>query len=151
MASKVLILCTKNSCRSQMAEGVLKHYGGDKFIVESAGLEPTHVNKNAIKVMREIGIDISKQKAKDVADFLGEYFGYIITVCSDADKRCPIFPGVSQRLYWPFDDPPQTEEESPEILAEFRKVRDEIHARFKEVAEKGFIPFIREEAKKGGR
>jgi arsenate reductase len=148
MASKVLILCTKNSCRSQMAEGVLKHYGGDKFIVESAGLEPTHVNKNAIKVMKEIGIDISQQKSKDVVDFLGKYFGYIITVCSDADKRCPIFPGVCQRLYWPFDDPPQTEEESPEILVEFRKVRDEIHARFKEVAEKGFLPFIRDKDKR---
>ena len=124
-----------------MAEGVLKHYGGDSFIVESAGLEPTHVNKNAIKVMKEIGIDISKQKSKDVTDFLGQYFGYIITVCSDADKRCPIFPGVSQRLYWPFNDPPQTEEESPEILEEFRKVRDEIHAQFKDAALKGFPKF----------
>ncbi len=138
MALKVLILCTKNSCRSQMAEGVLKHYGGDKFIVESAGLEPTHVNKNAIKVMKEIGIDISKQKSKNVTSFLGQYFGYIITVCADADTRCPIFPGVSTRLYWPFNDPPQTEEESPEILDEFRKVRDQIHTKFKEVAEKGF-------------
>jgi arsenate reductase (thioredoxin) len=151
VALKVLILCTKNSCRSQMAEGFLKHYGGDGFIVESAGLEPTHVNKNAIKVMNEIGIDISKQKSKNVTSLLGQYFGFIITVCSDADKRCPIFPGVSQRLYWPFDDPPQTEEESPETLTEFRKVRDEIHARFKEVAEKGFSPFLKENAKKGGR
>jgi arsenate reductase len=138
MAQKVLILCTKNSCRSQMAEGVLKHYGKGKFIVESAGLEPTHVNKNAIKVMMEIGIDISTQHSKDVVDFLGEYFGFIITVCSDADIRCPIFPGVSKRLYWPFNDPPQTEEETPEILEEFRKVRDEIHAKFKDVAENGF-------------
>jgi arsenate reductase len=116
----------------------LKHYGGDKFIVESAGLEPTHVNKNAIKVMKEIGIDISGQKSKNVVDFLGQYFGYIITVCADADTRCPIFPGVSKRLYWPFNDPPQTEVETPEILDEFRKVRDEIHAKFKEAAEKGF-------------
>jgi arsenate reductase (thioredoxin) len=142
MAQKVLILCTKNSCRSQMAEGVLKHYGGDKFIVESAGLEPTRVNKNAIKVMKEIGIDISKQKSKNVTKFLGDYFGYIITVCADADKRCPIFPGVSQRLYWPFNDPPQTEDDSPEILEEFREVRDQIHSRFKEAAEKGFGPFV---------
>ncbi len=138
MAQKVLILCTKNSCRSQMAEGVLRHYGGDRFIVESAGLEPTHVNQNAIRVMKEIGIDISKQKSKDVRSFLGEYFGYLITVCSDADKKCPIFPGVSTRLYWPFQDPPQTEDETPEILDEFRKVRDAIHAKFKEVAENGF-------------
>lgn len=138
MAQKVLILCTKNSCRSQMAEGVLRHYGGDRFIVESAGLEPTRVNRNAIKVMKEIGIDISKQKSKDVRDFLGDYFGYIIAVCSDADKRCPIFPGVSTRLYWPFNDPPQTEDDSPEILDEFRKVRDAIHVQFKEAAEKGF-------------
>lgn len=143
MAQKVLILCTKNSCRSQMAEGALKHYGKDRFIVESAGLEPTHVNKNAIKVMKEIGIDISKQHSKNVVDFLGNYFGFIITVCSDADQRCPIFPGVSRRLYWPFNDPPQTEEETPEILAEFRKVRDEIVVKFKEVAEKGF-PLIAE-------
>jgi arsenate reductase len=126
-----------------MAEGVLKHYGKDRFIVESAGLEPTHVNKNAIKVMKEIGIDISKQHSKNVVDFLGDYFGFIITVCSDADQRCPIFPGVSRRLYWPFNDPPQTEEETPEILAEFRKVRDEIVVKFKEVAEKGF-PLIAE-------
>jgi arsenate reductase len=138
MAQKVLILCTKNSCRSQMAEGVLRHFGGDKFEVFSAGLEPSHVNKNAIKVMKEIGIDISKQRSKDVKDFLGQYFGFLITVCSDADMRCPIFPGVSVRLYWPFNDPPQTEEESEEILQEFRKVRDEIVVKFKEVAEKGF-------------
>jgi len=142
MAQKVLILCTKNSCRSQMAEGVLKHSGGDKFIVESAGLEPTQVNKNTIQVMKEIGIDISKQHLKNVADFLGQYFGYIITVCADADARCPIFPGVATRLYWPFNDPPQTEDDSPETLDEFRKVRDEIVVRFKEVAEKGFSPFL---------
>jgi arsenate reductase len=88
--------------------------------------------------MQEIGIDISKQRSKDIKDFLGQYFGFLITVCSDADMRCPIFPGVSVRLYWPFKDPPQTEEESEEILQEFRKVRDEIVVKFKEVAEKGF-------------
>ncbi len=105
MAQKVLILCTKNSCRSQMAEGVLKHYGGDKFIVESAGLEPTHVNKNAIKVMKEIGIDISNQHSKDVVDFLGQYFGYIITVCSDADEKMPHFPGCIPKALLAFQRP----------------------------------------------
>ncbi len=89
--------------------------------------------------MKEIGIDISNHKSKDVRDFLGQYFNFIITVCDDADLRCPIFPGTAHRVHWPFSDPPQTQVSSPEILNEFRKVRDQIVEKFKSaVAEKGF-------------
>ncbi len=140
MKTRVLILCTGNSCRSQMAEGVLRHYGSDKFEVVSAGLEPTKVNENAIKVMKEIGIDISHHKSKNVKDFLGQHFHYLITVCDKADKSCPIFPGISKRLHWPFPDPPHDKETTEEVMNEFRKVRDMIHTHFKRIAETGNFP-----------
>jgi len=137
MKQRVLILCTGNSCRSQMAEGVLRHYGGDKFEVYSAGTQPSKVNETAIQVMKEIGINISGQKSKDVKQFLGQHFHYIITVCDKADKACPIFPGISQRLHWFFPDPPHDVEVTPQVLAEFRKIRDSIHTKFKNMAEAG--------------
>ena len=135
MKTRVLILCTGNSCRSQMAEGILRHYGGDKFEVESAGSEPSKVNPIAIQVMNEIGIDISHHRSKHVKEFLGKHFHYIITVCDKANESCPIFPGTAQRLHWPFSDPPQGQEVTEAVLAEFRKVRDAIHAQFKAFAE----------------
>ena len=138
MKTRVLILCTGNSCRSQMAEGILKHYGGDKFEVESAGSQPSKVNETAIKVMNEIGIDISKQRSKNVQEFLGRHFHYIITVCDKANESCPVFPGPSLRLHWSFPDPPHGKEENEETLNEFRKVRDMVHAKFKETALRGF-------------
>lgn len=134
MKTKVLILCTGNSCRSQMAEGILRHYGGGAYDVYSAGTKPSVVNPTAIQVMKEIGIDISNQKSKDVKVFLGDHFHTIITVCDNAKESCPIFPGNSIRLHWPFSDPPHQKEITPEVLDEFRNVRDKIHHKFKEAA-----------------
>lgn len=135
MKTRVLILCTGNSCRSQMAEGILKHYGSDKFEVESAGSEPSKVNETAIEVMKEIGIDISRHRSKHVKEFLGQHFHIIITVCDKANESCPIFPGPSKRLHWSFPDPPHSKEITEEVLNEFRKVRDMIHEKFKAFAQ----------------
>ena len=123
-----------------MAEGILRHYGGDKFEVFSAGMKPSKVNEIAIQIMKEIGIDISKHRSKDVKKFLGQHFHYLITVCDKADKSCPIFPGVSTRLHWPFPDPPHDKETTEEVLDEFRKVRDMVHTHFKQVAETDIFP-----------
>jgi arsenate reductase len=137
MKQRVLILCTGNSCRSQMAEGILRHYGGDKFEVFSAGTRPSKVNETAILVMKEIGIDISAHRSKGLEEFLGRSFDYIITVCDKAAQECPAFSGRGKRLHWPFPDPPHDREVTEEILAEFRKVRDAILERFKRLAETG--------------
>lgn len=139
MKTRVLILCTGNSCRSQMAEGVLRHYGSDKFEVFSAGSKPSKVNENAIKVMDEIGIDISKQRSKNVAEYLGQHFHYVITVCDNAKESCPIFPGNSTRLHWPFPDPPHEKGTTPEVFEEFRRVRDLIHTKFRAIAHSGRV------------
>ncbi|PIQ86382.1 MAG: protein-tyrosine-phosphatase [Candidatus Omnitrophica bacterium CG11_big_fil_rev_8_21_14_0_20_45_26] len=133
----VLILCTGNSCRSQMAEGVLRHYGSERFEVVSAGTKPSVVNENAIKVMQEIGIDISKHRSKHVSEFLGRHFNYIITVCDQAKESCPIFPGNSVRLHWYFPDPPHGQAGTEAVLNEFRRTRDLIHEKFKHAAEQG--------------
>jgi len=138
MKQRVLILCTKNSCRSQMAEGILRHYGSDKFEVFSAGTIASHVNANAIRVMEEIGIDISGQRSKSLEEFLDKPFDYVITVCDSANEACPIFPGAKHRLHWSFPDPPQTEKPNEEYLKEFRKVRDMILDHFKEAVAEGF-------------
>src|SRR3989338_8174872 len=134
MKTRVLILCTGNSCRSQMAEGVLRHYGSDKFEVFSAGTKPSKVNETAIKVMHEIGIDISGQRSKHVNEFSGQHFDYVITVCDNAKESCPVFPGKSTRLHWAFPDPPHEKETTEEVLNEFRKVRDLIHPKFHKAA-----------------
>jgi arsenate reductase len=129
---RVLFLCTGNSARSQMAEGFLRHYAGDRYEIHSAGLEPRPVNPLAIQAMSEVGIDISGQRSKAVADYLGiVHFGYLITVCTDAERQCPIFPGVSLRLHWAFDDPAAAEGTEEERLEVFRRVRDEIDARIR--------------------
>ena len=135
MKTRVLILCTGNSCRSQMAEGILRHYGGDKFEVESAGSAPSEVNPIAIEVMTEIGIDISGHRSKHVKEILGRHFHYVITVCDNANESCPTFPGPSQRLHWPFPDPPHAQEVTDEVKEEFRKVRDLIHQKFRAFAQ----------------
>ena len=139
MKTRVLILCTGNSCRSQMAEGVLRHYGSDKFEVFSAGTKPSKINETAIQVMREIGIDISNQRSKNVSEFSGEDFHAVITVCDHAKESCPIFPGNSLRLHWPFPDPPHEKEMTREVLEEFRRVRDLIHCRFQKLAKDGIF------------
>ena len=121
---RALILCTGNSARSQMAEGIMRKIVGERYEVISAGLEPKGVNPLAIEAMKEVGIDISHHTSKDVRDFLGQHFTYLITVCSSAEQNCPIFPGVIYRLHWPFQD--------PHTLEEFHTVRDQIQAKFGE-------------------
>lgn len=127
----VLFLCTGNSARSQMAEALLREYGGDHFEVYSAGLEPKGINPLAQRVMEEIGISLAGQWSKNVSEYLGrKHFGYMITVCSDADAKCPTtFPGVGQRLRWFFEDPAAFVGPEAEALAKFREVRDQIKAR----------------------
>ncbi len=133
LKKKVLILCTGNSCRSQMAEGVLRHFRGDKFEVLSAGTKPSSVNSIAIEVMKEIGIDISSHRSKHVDEFKGQKIDYVITVCDNAKESCPIFSG-GKVMHWPFPDPPHDKEITPAVLDEFRKVRDMIVMKFKEFA-----------------
>ena len=141
MKKRILILCTGNSCRSQMAEGILRHYGSNKFEVFSAGTKPSNVNPTAVQVMREIGIDISGHRSKNVSEFSGQPFDYVITVCDNAKESCPVFPGTSTRLHWSFPDPPHGKEITPEVLNEFRAVRDQIHRKFKRAAETSeFLP-----------
>lgn len=123
---RVLFLCTGNSARSQMAEGLLRHTAGDRFVVASAGVAPTRVRPEAIQVMREIGIDISHQHSKSVDDFLGREFDYVITVCDNANEQCPVFPGNTNRIHWSFDDPAAVEGDELTRVAMFRRVRDEI-------------------------
>jgi arsenate reductase len=126
----VLFLCTGNSARSQMAEALLRHYGGDRFEAFSAGLEPKGMNPYTIQVMDEIGIDVRSQTSKDLRIYLGkQHFGYIITVCDNAEKNCPIFPGIAIRMHWGFEDPAAQEGSDEEKLAKFRQVRDQIAER----------------------
>ncbi len=125
----VLFLCTGNSCRSQMAEGLLRHRAGDRFNVYSAGTDPAErVHPRAIQVMSEAGIDISGQRPKGVKEYLGRlHVRYLIIVCSEADEACPrVFPGVLNRLFWPFDDPARLTGDDDQIQAGFRRVRDQI-------------------------
>ena len=123
---RVLILCTGNSARSQMAEGYLRHVAPDAFEPLSAGIEPKGLNPLAVEAMREIGIDISQQKSKDVCDLLGTYIPYVITVCDNAREHCPIFPGTYKFLHWSLDDPAAAKGSHDEKLAVFRRVRDEL-------------------------
>jgi len=125
----VLILCTGNSARSQIAEGLLRHEAGDRFEVYSAGTRPTTVRPEAIVVMGEIGIDISGQWAKSVDEFTGQEFDYVITVCNHAMEFCPVFPGRSKHLHWSFKDPAAVQGSDEDRKAEFSKVRDEIRGR----------------------
>lgn len=127
----VLILCTGNSARSQMAEGILRHIAGEKFEVESAGVEPSSVRPEAVEAMRDLGIDISKHRSKSVNEFLDRRFDYIITVCDNAKESCPLFPGNAERIHWSFEDPAAVEGSGEERLSAFRKVRDQIWERLK--------------------
>ncbi len=130
---RILILCTGNSCRSQMAEGFLKSFD-NRFKVFSAGTKPaSHVSSHAVQVMKEIGIDISNHYPKLVDQFLSESFDYVITVCDNAKETCPVFMGkVAHRLHIGFDDPAEATGTEEEVLAVFRKVRDEIRKSFTE-------------------
>jgi arsenate reductase (thioredoxin) len=127
---KVLFLCTGNSARSQMAEAFLRRYGGDRYEVYSAGLEPKGINPFTHAVMEEAGFDLSGHTSKDLKQYLGQtHFSYLITVCGHADTNCPIFPGMGKRMYWPFEDPAAQQGTDGEKLAKFREIRDQIDKR----------------------
>lgn len=128
---RVLFICTHNSARSQMAEGLLRHFGGDRFEAESAGTEETHVRPLAIRAMEELGIDISGQSSKTLERFVDEPWDYVITVCDQANDSCPFFPGSAQRLHWSFEDPSAAVGSEEDRLAVFRRVRDEILERIR--------------------
>jgi arsenate reductase len=131
----VLILCTGNSCRSHMAEGILRAAAGDMLDVCSAGSDPAgYVHPKAIAALAEIGIDISGHTSKHMNDFLGGEVETVITVCGNADQACPVFPGQVNRHHWPFDDPAKATGTDKEITAEFRRVRDEIRQVFQAYA-----------------
>jgi arsenate reductase (thioredoxin) len=129
---RVLILCTGNSARSQMAEGLLREIGGGRFEVYSAGTHPVRVRAEAVEAMREVGIDISGQRSKSVDEFAGREFDYVVTVCDNAREECPVFPGRTRRVHWSFEDPAEAAGEWAERLAVFRRVRERIGARLRE-------------------
>jgi arsenate reductase len=130
--TRVLVLCTGNSARSQMAEGLLRHDAGDRFEVFSAGVEPSQVRPLAIAAMREVGIDISGQRSKSVDEFADAEFDYVITVCDNANEHCPVFPGKTKRIHWSFEDPAAATGDEATRLAVFRGVRDQIRQRLNE-------------------
>jgi arsenate reductase (thioredoxin) len=130
--NKVLFLCTHNSARSQMAEGLLRTLAGDRFEAYSAGTEATRVRPLAIRAMDEIGVDISGQKSKTMDRHLQESFDYVITVCDDANEACPHFPGAVNRLHWSFEDPSKAEGSEEEQFEVFRSVRDQIRERIEQ-------------------
>ncbi len=131
----VLILCTGNSCRSHLAEGVLRAAAGDLFNVASAGSKPAgYVHPKAIAVMKELGIDISGHHSKHMNEFLDQQVTTVITVCGNADQACPMFPGQLNRYHWGFDDPAHAEGTEDEVLAVFRRVRDQIKLVFEAYA-----------------
>lgn len=135
MKKRVLILCTANSARSQMAEGLLRHDAGDRFDVESAGTRGTQVRPEAVAVMQEIGIDISGHRSKAVDEFAQQRFDYVLTVCDSANESCPVFSGHGNRVHHSFEDPAAVSGSEAERLASFRKVRDQIREYLKTFVE----------------
>lgn len=129
---RVLILCTGNSARSQMAEGLLRHDFGDRFEVFSAGTKPSFVRPEAIAVMSELGIDLSGHRSKHVSEFVNHSFDYVITVCDNAKESCPVFPGTVQKIHWSFEDPAAIEGSEAARQAAFRSARNLIRARLEE-------------------
>lgn len=134
MKERILVLCTGNSARSQMAEGLLRAALGERFEIHSAGSKPSHVRPEAITVMRELGIDISRHRSKHFEEFLDTEFRYVITVCDHAAETCPVFPGVAERIHWSFEDPAAVGGDEPARLAAFRRIRDQIAERVRAFA-----------------
>ncbi len=128
---RVIFVCTGNSARSQMAEALLRREGGDRFEVVSAGISPRGVHPLTIRALAEVGIDVSGARSKSVAEYLGQPFDYVITVCDRARESCPVFPGGAQTLHWGFDDPTEAEGTEAERLAVFRRVLTEIAGRIR--------------------
>lgn len=131
---RILVLCTGNSARSQMAEGLLRAALGGRFEICSAGSKPSLVRPEAIAVMRELGIDISSHRSKHLDEFLGTEFRYVITVCGNAAETCPVFPGISERIHWSFEDPAAVEGDEETRLSAFRRIRDQITERVRAFA-----------------
>ncbi len=129
MKRRVLFICTHNSARSQMVEGLLRHLGNERFEVFSAGTEATFVRPMAIQAMAELGIDISHQQSKTLDRYLGEPLDDVITVCDTAAEACPVFPGATRRRHWSFEDPSKATGSEAEQLGVYRQVRDEIRSR----------------------
>jgi arsenate reductase len=129
LRARVLFLCTHNSARSQMAEGLLRHLGGDRFEVESAGSQPRGVHPLAIQVMAGRGVDLHGQRSKHVDDLSERSFDYVVTVCDDANETCPVFPGAPRRIHWSIADPSRVEGEETERVAAFARAADELTAR----------------------
>ena len=128
-AQRVLFLCTHNSARSQMAEGLLRHLGGDRFEAHSAGTEATRVRPLAIRAMHELGIDISQQTSKTLDPYVNDRFDYVITVCDDANEACPYFPNAAHRVHWSLPDPSKATGSEAEQLAVYQTVRDDLRSR----------------------
>lgn len=128
---RILVLCTGNSARSQMGEGLFRREGGREYAVESAGTKPSRVRPEAIAVMHEIGIDISGHRSKSVEEFSGQSFDYVVTVCDNARDTCPVFPAGTQRIHWSLEDPAAVQGSEQERLAAFRRIRDQLHERVK--------------------
>lgn len=137
--TRVLVVCTGNSARSQMAEGLFREAGGAGYEVFSAGTQPSYVRPEAIAAMREIGIDISGHRSKGVDEFVGQTFDVVVTVCDHARDNCPVFPGAARRIHWSFEDPAAAAGSEEERMAAFRRIRDQIGERVK--------GFVREEAR----
>jgi arsenate reductase len=133
--TRVIVVCTGNSARSQMAEALLRRDGGDAFDVVSAGVDPRGINPLTVRVLGEVGIDIAGARSKSVTEFLGQSFDYVITVCDRARESCPVFPGGGATLHWGFDDPAEAEGSESERLAVFRRVLGEISGRVRQ-----FVP-----------
>ena len=129
--TKVLFLCTGNSARSQMAEALLRHLGGNRFEAHSAGLDPKGMNPLTVEALAEIGLDTEGQSSKNLQIYLGQTFDHVITVCDHANEKCPAWPGKTQRHHWSFEDPAAATGTHEEQLKVFRKIRDQISARIK--------------------
>jgi arsenate reductase len=130
--TRILVLCTGNSARSQMGEGLFRAEGGARCEVYSAGTHPTQVRPEAIAVMREIGIDISAHRSKSLDEFAGQPFDYVVTVCDSARDQCPVFPNATQRIHWSLEDPAAVQGSEEARLAAFRRIRDQLRERVRE-------------------
>jgi arsenate reductase (thioredoxin) len=129
---RALILCTGNSARSQMAEGLLRHLAGNQLEVFSAGTKPSQLRPEAVTVMRELGIDISGQRSKSINEFAGQAFEYVITVCDDAKESCPVYPATTKRIHWSIEDPAAEMGSEEQRLAAFRCARNHLQERLQE-------------------
>ena len=136
---KIIFICTGNACRSQIAEGIMRQLAGDKFDIFSAGSHPTLVHPMSIKVMKEIGIDISSHNSDPISHFLSEKINIVITVCDDANKVCPVFPGKVERIHWSIEDPIKRWSSNSDDLVNFRKTREDLTERIKNLLKSGLV------------